>query len=307
MIEVFPPSLHTLPFLRSFGRRAVPAEPRSNGVSPGGAVSRQLTNRALDEPFIQEAGSDNLSLMGESRATHPKRALIIPALNEEESIGRAIAAVPRGLFDEIIVVDNGSLDATAEKASQAGARVLAEPRRGYGRACWTGIQSLAEGIETLVFMDADLSDDPQDAQRLVDALEKGPYDMVVGSRALGKADPGALEPWQRFGNWVATRVIGLLWGVHYTDLGPFRARLSAEHGADFLPEASEGAPGILHRTVAGPEQTSHHAQVSHIGSLKEPLDGEGGCHSDDRITGHRSGCTAPHNREQKQGYRGTLH
>ena len=223
MIEVFPPSLHTLPFLRTFGRRAVPAEPRSNGVSPGGAVSRQLTNRALDESFIQEAGSDNLSLMGESRATHPKRALIIPALNEEESIGRAIAAVPRGLFDEIIVVDNGSLDATAEKASQAGARVLAEPRRGYGRACWTGIQSLAEGIETLVFMDADLSDDPQDAQRLVDALEKGPYDMVVGSRALGKADPGALEPWQRFGNWLATRVIGLLWGVHYTDLGPFRA------------------------------------------------------------------------------------
>ena len=161
--------------------------------------------------------------MGESRTPYPKRTLIIPALNEEESIAGAIAAVPQGLFDRIIVVDNGSRDATARRATQAGAQVVAEPRRGYGRACWRGIQALEPGAETLVFMDGDLSDDPQDAQALVDALEKGSYDMVVGSRVLGRAAPGALEPWQRFGNWLATRIIRLLWGVRYTDLGPFRA------------------------------------------------------------------------------------
>ena len=152
-----------------------------------------------------------------------KRALIIPALNEEGSIFQAVKGVPDGLFQYIVVIDNGSNDLTAENAHKSGAWVLFEPHRGYGSACWKGIEALPDVVETVVFMDADLSDDPKDARRLVETLEKGNYDMVIGSRVTGKSDPGALEPWQRLGNWLATLIIKLIWKVHYTDLGPFRA------------------------------------------------------------------------------------
>ncbi len=152
-----------------------------------------------------------------------KRALIIPALNEEDSICQAVKGVPDGLFQYIVVIDNGSSDSTAKKASQSGAWVIFEPHKGYGSACWKGIEALPDNVETVVFMDADLSDDPKDARCLVETLEKGGYDMVIGSRVTGKSDPGALEPWQRAGNWLATFIIKLIWRVHYTDLGPFRA------------------------------------------------------------------------------------
>ena len=152
-----------------------------------------------------------------------KRALIIPALNEEGSIFQAVKGVPDRLFQYIVVIDNGRNDSTAKKAYQAGAWVIFEPHRGYGSACWKGIEVLPDNVDTVVFMDADLSDDPQDARRLVETLEKGRYDMVIGSRVTGRSDPGALEPWQRLGNWLATLIIKLIWKVHYTDLGPFRA------------------------------------------------------------------------------------
>ncbi len=152
-----------------------------------------------------------------------KRAIIIPALNEEESIAEAVQELPQDLFDQILVVDNGSQDGTAARARHAGAQVIVEPRRGYGQACWRGILSLESDIETLVFMDGDLSDEPRDARRLIETLENGGYDLVVGSRRLGKVEPGALAPWQRFGNWLATTLMRLFWGVQYTDLGPFRA------------------------------------------------------------------------------------
>jgi glycosyltransferase involved in cell wall biosynthesis len=149
-------------------------------------------------------------------------ALIIPALNEAESIGRLLAQVPTGLFSQIIVVDNGSRDATAEAARAAGAQVVMEPRRGYGQACQAGLARLRPEITGIAFIDADLSDDPADLFRLVHCLEENELDLVIGSRVLGNPEPGALTFLQRFGNWLSTRLIKLIWGVPFTDLGPLR-------------------------------------------------------------------------------------
>ncbi len=150
-------------------------------------------------------------------------AVIIPALNEAESIGRVIADLPRDLISDIIVVDNGSTDATAQRARDAGARVVLEPRRGYGQACLTGIAALDRQTDLVVFLDGDYSDDPADVVRIVGPILANEADLVIGSRVLGQAEVGALMPQQRFGNAVATLLIRWLYGAHYTDLGPFRA------------------------------------------------------------------------------------
>lgn len=150
-------------------------------------------------------------------------ALIIPALNEEPVIARTLARVPSGLFAVIIVADNGSTDATAAVARGAGATVVTEPERGYGAACLKAIAALPDGIEAVVFMQADSSEDPSEAPQLLSPLFDGRADLVLGSRVLGAADPGALLPHQRFGNWLATTLIYWLYGHRYTDLGPFRA------------------------------------------------------------------------------------
>lgn len=150
-------------------------------------------------------------------------ALIIPALNEAESIAQVLSQIPREKFDEILVVDNGSQDATAQRAEAAGARVIREPGLGYGRACQAGIRALSPHANAVIFMDADLSDDPADLARLLDFFEAGTWDMVIGSRVLGRAEPGSLTPLQRFGNWLTTKLIQRVWGVRYTDLGPLRA------------------------------------------------------------------------------------
>jgi glycosyltransferase involved in cell wall biosynthesis len=149
-------------------------------------------------------------------------ALIIPALNEAESIGRLLAQVPAGLFSQILVVDNGSHDATAEAARAAGAQVVMEPRRGYGQACQAGLARLRAEITGIAFIDADLSDDPADLFRLVHRLEEDELDLVIGSRVLGNPEPGSLTFLQRFGNWLSTRLIKLIWDVPFTDLGPLR-------------------------------------------------------------------------------------
>lgn len=149
-------------------------------------------------------------------------ALIIPALNEAESIGQQLGHLPRDLFRQIIVVDNGSTDATAQVARAAGAQVVREPRRAYGQACQAGLAHLSVEISAVVFMDADLSDDPADLERLTRVLAEGGWDLVVGSRVLGQAEPGSLTPAQRFGNWLTTRLIRWIWHVSFTDLGPLR-------------------------------------------------------------------------------------
>lgn len=150
-------------------------------------------------------------------------ALIIPALNEEEVIAATLARVPPGLFRTVIVADNGSTDHTAERARAAGAIVVEEPQRGYGAACLRAIAALPPGIEVVVFMQADLSEDPAEAVALLAPILEGRADLVLGSRTLGRAEPGALLAHQRFGNWLATTLIRLIWGHRYTDLGPFRA------------------------------------------------------------------------------------
>jgi glycosyltransferase involved in cell wall biosynthesis len=150
-------------------------------------------------------------------------AVIIPALDEEASIGRAIDAIPNDLAADIIVVDNGSTDRTAEIAASHGAKVVAEPRRGYGAACLAGIRALPEYIQIVAFMDADLSDDPALLGALIEPIVHGNTDFVVGSRMLGAREPGALPLHSRFGNRLAGLILTHLYGQPTTDLGPFRA------------------------------------------------------------------------------------
>jgi glycosyltransferase involved in cell wall biosynthesis len=148
-------------------------------------------------------------------------SVIIPALNEEESIGRVLAAIPTGVADEIIVVDGGSDDGTVAIARAGGARVLHEPRRGYGRACAAGV--VAARSDIVLFLDADGADDPGQIPDLLASILAGQADMVLGSRLAGEIAPGAM-PWhQRFGNWLAAWLIRHLHGLPLTDLSPFRA------------------------------------------------------------------------------------
>ncbi|MEX2263576.1 MAG: glycosyltransferase family 2 protein [Bryobacteraceae bacterium] len=157
-------------------------------------------------------------------ANTPARAvLIIPALNEEPAIARTLDAVPRELYREIIVADNGSRDRTAEIARAHGATVVHEPDRGYGAACLRAIAAAPPGIEAVVFMDADSSDNPAEAAILLEPILSGRADLVLGSRTLGSAEKGSLQPHQKLGNLLATLLIRLIYGHRYTDLGPFRA------------------------------------------------------------------------------------
>jgi len=149
-------------------------------------------------------------------------ALIIPALNEAESIGLVLNRLPKGLFSQIIVVDNGSDDGTSEVAPAAGAEVVREPRRGYGQACQAGLAHLAPEVHAVAFMDADLSDDPADLEQLIRLFSDGAWDLIIGSRVLGRPEAGSLTPLQRFGNWLTTLLIRKIWHVSFTDLGPMR-------------------------------------------------------------------------------------
>lgn len=150
-----------------------------------------------------------------------KIGVLIPALNEEAAIGPVVSGVP-AWADRILVVDNGSQDNTAAAARASGAAVVREAERGYGAACLTGLKHL-EDMDIIVFLDGDYSDYPEDMAALVGPIVSGASDFVVGSRVLGAREKGALTPQQRFGNWLACRLIRLIWGVRYTDLGPFRA------------------------------------------------------------------------------------
>jgi len=152
-----------------------------------------------------------------------RAALIIPALDEEPVIGRTLDQVPRSLYREIIVADNGSRDRTAEIAQTRGATVVCEPERGYGAACLRAIAALPPGVEAVVFMDADGSDDPAEAVLLLEPIYQGRADLVIGSRTLGRAEEGSLQPHQIFGNRLATWLIRIAFGHRYSDLGPFRA------------------------------------------------------------------------------------
>jgi len=147
--------------------------------------------------------------------------VVIPALNEEQAIGRVIGDIPSWV-DDIVVADNGSHDSTASAALAAGARIVTEHERGYGAACQAGIAEL-RSPDIVVFLDGDYSDRPQEMEALIDPIATGHADFVVGSRVRGQRERGALTPQQRFGNWLACRLIWRFWGTPCSDLGPFRA------------------------------------------------------------------------------------
>lgn len=150
-------------------------------------------------------------------------ALIIPALDEEHAIGALLEAIDRTVVRDVIVGDNGSRDATGDVARARGAQVVRVEERGYGAACAGALAVMADDVDVVLFMDADGSDDPAEIPLVLQRVLDGRADLVIGSRALGVVERGALTPQQRFGNWLATRLVALLYGHRYTDLGPFRA------------------------------------------------------------------------------------
>lgn len=152
----------------------------------------------------------------------PRISVIIPALNEMQSIGFVIGDIPRDLATDIIVVDNGSTDATAEVARQTGARVVAERQRGYGAACLAGIAAAAQP-DIIAFLDGDYSDYPEELRQLVAPILAGKADLVIGSRMAGSDARRILPPQAYWGNRLATFLLRLLYGYRFTDLGPFRA------------------------------------------------------------------------------------
>jgi len=160
--------------------------------------------------------------------TQKKIDVIIPAYNEEQSIPLVLGDIPEDWVREVIVCNNASTDTTAEVARANGATVLDQPRKGYGSACLKGIEYLknkpeVEQPDIVVFLDGDYSDHPEELPVLVQPIIEADYDLVIGSRALGQLESGAMMPQQIFGNWLATSLIKLFYNMNLTDLGPFRA------------------------------------------------------------------------------------
>lgn len=154
--------------------------------------------------------------------------VIIPAYNEEASIGLVVEEIPKDWVREIIVCNNNSRDRTPEVAKAAGATVVDEPKAGYGSACLAGMAHVAakpqeQQPDIIVFLDGDHSDYPEQLTDIVAPIIEQDYDLVIGSRALGDLEKGAMQPQQIFGNWLATNLIRLFYKYEFTDLGPFRA------------------------------------------------------------------------------------
>ena len=152
--------------------------------------------------------------------------VIIPAFNEEGSIAKVIQDIPESIVRDIIVCNNGSTDATKSQALKHGATVVDEVSPGYGSACLKGISYIKTKDvkpDIVVFLDGDYSDYPEEMTKLISPISSGEADMVIGSRSLGHVEAGAMTPQQLFGNWLATNLIKLFYGVRFTDLGPFRA------------------------------------------------------------------------------------
>lgn len=151
----------------------------------------------------------------------PRTAVVIPVLNEAASLPLVLAEIPRDLVDEVVVVDNGSTDASGDVARRLGARVVLEPRRGYGAACLAGIAATA-GHDLIVFLDGDYSDYPEDMRALLGAVTAGDADLAIGTRMLRADARRALLPQARLGNRLAALLMRVLFGIRCTDLGPFR-------------------------------------------------------------------------------------
>lgn len=156
--------------------------------------------------------------------SNPNVVVVIPAFNEEASIALVIKDIPSDIVSHIIVANNNSSDNTRSNAEKAGAIVLDENRKGYGWACLRGIEKAKElGADIIVFLDGDYSDHPEQLSEVINPILHEGIDMVIGSRATGNKEKGSLTPQQVFGNWLATKLMRIFYGVKYTDLGPFRA------------------------------------------------------------------------------------
>ena len=154
----------------------------------------------------------------------PRICLVIPALNESSAIGKVLEQVPREVVDEVIVVDNGSTDGTSSVALSHGAKVLFEPRRGYGNACLAAMTFLEEvEPEIVVFIDGDFSSDPREIDEILKPILKGEVDLVIGNRTRSRMAKGSLPLHARLGNKFALVLLRILYGKGFSDLGPFRA------------------------------------------------------------------------------------
>ncbi|NOY93196.1 MAG: glycosyltransferase family 2 protein [Deltaproteobacteria bacterium] len=150
--------------------------------------------------------------------------VVIPALDEEQALPEVLREIPASIVRQVVVADNGSTDRTAEVARAAGAVVVSEPERGYGAACLTALAYLrSDPPDVVVFLDGDHSDYPQEIGDLLAPIASGVASLVIGSRARGRAESGSLTSPQRVGNAIACAGLKVLYGVRYTDLGPFRA------------------------------------------------------------------------------------
>jgi len=154
-------------------------------------------------------------------------SVVIPALNEQQAIGEVVRSLASPLFREIvrevIVVDNGSADGTAAVANAAGARVVSEPRRGYGQACASGVSAARPDSDVFVFLDGDGSDVTAELPAIANPVLENRYDFAIGSRTRGRREQGSLLASQVFAGWLAGVLLRLRYGVRYTDMGPFRA------------------------------------------------------------------------------------
>lgn len=215
----------TLDRAKQLGLKVVLLDPWHDVDTPADLqlLRDRLMGKALaGEPIICRRTWEWLGIGLHEAQSQLHTTVIIPALNEEQSIGIVLDAIPAELAADVVVVDNGSTDRTAEIARAHGAKVVYEPERGYGAACLAGIAAIQDA-EVVAFLDADFSDDPVKLRELVAPILAGNADLVIGSRMLGKRERGALPLHSLFGNWLAGAILTHLYGQRTTDLGPFRA------------------------------------------------------------------------------------
>lgn len=192
----------------------------------------------------------------------PFISVVIAALNEEEAIGDVIRAVPRDLADEVVVVDNGSKDRTAEVARDAGARVVTELIPGYGRAFRAGLRAVSPESEIVVLLDGDGSDCPEMMDRLVTPIMEGNAEFVIGSRTRGRRERGSMNPHQVFAGYMVGAILRVLYGVKSTDMGPFRA---------IRRETLENLK-LREETYGWPLEMQMRAARAHVRTIEVPVD-----------------------------------
>jgi glycosyltransferase involved in cell wall biosynthesis len=194
--------------------------------------------------------------------TKPFISVIVAALNEEAAIANVINSVPKNLADEIVVVDNGSRDRTADVARSAGARVVNEPVPGYGRAFRAGLRSVSPECEIVVFLDGDGSDCPEMMDRLVTPIIEGKTDFVIGSRTRGNREAGSMNFHQVLAGYMIGFILRVLYGVRSTDMGPFRA----------IRRDKLESLGLREETYGWPLEMQMRAARARVRTMEVPVD-----------------------------------